>query len=233
MAQNQSQFTLKSIFTSGIHFDLAVSFSLTRHLNRKQNDCHEQKIYDPNNSLCFGYHGSGRSLQARHPWFSTVPARSQIAVSRERIYQRRDDQSRILSRDGTTAQTCVSCQCPRAVWNFGPSITPEFIANRRVLSPSTGASRVVIFDHKTRHGPTNWHSLGAGNQSVRGPILRAHVDQSYAGAEFMVRWLLPDEAEELLKRRWQIINVCIIPPKLRVSPVMSDVVCVTLGLASH
>lgn len=90
---------------------------------------------------------------------------------------------------------------------FYPSVTLELIAYRRGLSLSTGASRVVIFDHKTRHGPTNWHSLGAGNQSIRGPILRAHVDQSYAGAEFMARWLLPDEAEELLTRRWQIINV--------------------------
>lgn len=92
---------------------------------------------------------------------------------------------------------------------FSPrsSIAPEYIPNRHGFFSSTGASRVVIFDHKTRHGPTNWHSLGAGNQSVRGPILRAHVDQSYAGAEFMVRWLLPDEAEDLLKRRWQIINV--------------------------
>ena len=75
--------------------------------------------------------------------------------------------------------------------------------------PRTGASRVFIFDHKTRHGPTNWHSLGPGNQAKRGPILRAHVDQSYAGAESLLRWLLPDEADKLLEKRWQIINVSI------------------------
>ena len=77
-----------------------------------------------------------------------------------------------------------------------------------LTSQRTGASRVLIFDHKTRHGPTNWHSLGPGNQAIRGPILRAHVDQSYRGAEFDLRWYLPDEADVLLGRRWQIINVC-------------------------
>lgn len=76
---------------------------------------------------------------------------------------------------------------------------------------STGASRVFIFDHKTRCGPSNWHSLGPGNQAKRGPILRAHVDQSYEGAEALLRWLLPAEADKLLKKRWQIINVGAIP----------------------
>ncbi|SPO06760.1 related to 7alpha-cephem-methoxylase P8 chain [Cephalotrichum gorgonifer] len=76
----------------------------------------------------------------------------------------------------------------------------------QLIKDVTGASRVFIFDNKTRHGPTNWHSLGAGNQSVRGPILRAHIDQSYDGAEALLKWLLPNEADELLKRRFQIIN---------------------------
>ncbi|KAL1841569.1 hypothetical protein VTJ49DRAFT_6942 [Mycothermus thermophilus] len=79
-------------------------------------------------------------------------------------------------------------------------------AMERLLKNVTGASRVYIFDGKTRCGPTNWHSLGPGNRTKPGPILRAHVDQSYAGAESLLRLLLPDEAETLLKGRWQIIN---------------------------
>ncbi|KAI0161839.1 hypothetical protein GGR52DRAFT_586096 [Hypoxylon sp. FL1284] len=71
----------------------------------------------------------------------------------------------------------------------------------------TGASRVFIFDHKTRCGPTNWHKLGKGNRSSRGPLMRAHVDQSYAGAELVLRRWFPDEADALLKRRYQIINI--------------------------
>ncbi|KAI1470528.1 uncharacterized protein F4812DRAFT_268902 [Daldinia caldariorum] len=81
---------------------------------------------------------------------------------------------------------------------------PESI---RLLKEVTGASRIFLFDHKTRCGPSHWHKLGKGNRSSRGPLFRAHVDQSYAGAEFVLRRWFPDEADELLKRRYQIINI--------------------------
>ncbi|KAI1775421.1 hypothetical protein F4818DRAFT_441517 [Hypoxylon cercidicola] len=77
----------------------------------------------------------------------------------------------------------------------------------RLLQDLTGASRIFIFDHKTRCGPSNWHKLGKGNRSARGPLLRAHVDQSYAGAELVLRRWFPDEADELVKKRYQIINL--------------------------
>ncbi|KAI1101831.1 hypothetical protein F4804DRAFT_287655 [Jackrogersella minutella] len=81
---------------------------------------------------------------------------------------------------------------------------PESI---RLLKDITAASRIFIFDHKTRCGPSNWHKLGKGNRSSRGPLLRAHVDQSYDGAELVLRRWFPDEADELAKRRYQIINL--------------------------
>ncbi|KAI2464100.1 hypothetical protein F4781DRAFT_86526 [Annulohypoxylon bovei var. microspora] len=81
---------------------------------------------------------------------------------------------------------------------------PESI---ELLKDITGASRIFIFDHKTRCGPSNWHKLGKGNRSERGPLLRAHVDQSYDGAELVLRRWFPDEADELVKRRYQIINL--------------------------
>ncbi|KAI1335813.1 hypothetical protein F5Y15DRAFT_419494 [Xylariaceae sp. FL0016] len=80
----------------------------------------------------------------------------------------------------------------------------------QLLRDITGASRVRIFDHKTRVGPANWHKLGEGNRAARGPLFRAHVDQSYAGAALLLRAQLPaDEADGLLLsgRRWQIVNV--------------------------
>jgi hypothetical protein len=77
----------------------------------------------------------------------------------------------------------------------------------RLLKDVTGAVRVFIFDHKVRRGPSNWHKLGPNNSSKRGPLHRVHVDQSYNGAGFLVRRYFPDEADELLKKRWQIINV--------------------------
>lgn len=76
-----------------------------------------------------------------------------------------------------------------------------------LLKEVTGATRVFSFDHKVRRGPADWHSRGQGNASQRGPLHRVHVDQSYDGAEFLVKWFLPDEADTLLRRRWQIINV--------------------------
>lgn len=74
----------------------------------------------------------------------------------------------------------------------------------------TGATRVLIFGHRVRRGPTNWHALGPGNAERRGPVHGAHVDQSYDGAVTELRFYLPAEADELLKRRFQIINVCLI-----------------------
>ncbi|CAK7233152.1 hypothetical protein SEUCBS140593_008507 [Sporothrix eucalyptigena] len=75
-----------------------------------------------------------------------------------------------------------------------------------LLKDATGASRAFVFDHKVRRGPSDWHKLGAGNASQRGPLHRVHVDQSYDGAAFLVKWYLPEEAGALLQKRWQIIN---------------------------
>jgi hypothetical protein len=77
----------------------------------------------------------------------------------------------------------------------------------QLLKDVTGASRVHIFNHKVRRGPTHWHHLGLKNLANRGPVTKTHVDQSYAGAEMRLRWELPSEADELRKKRYQIINV--------------------------
>lgn len=64
---------------------------------------------------------------------------------------------------------------------------------------STGASRVFIFDHTIRRG--------SGGAKLRGPVQRVHIDQSYQAAENRVSYHLPEEASELSKGRFQIINV--------------------------
>jgi len=78
---------------------------------------------------------------------------------------------------------------------------------RQLVKEVTGADRVHIFNHKVRRGPTQWHHLGFDNLKNRGPVTKTHVDQSYAGAELRLRWEFPDEADELVKKRYQIINV--------------------------
>ena len=64
-----------------------------------------------------------------------------------------------------------------------------------------------MFDYKVRHGPSHWHGLGAGNTAQRGPVNKVHIDQSSKGAEIILRKHLPEEADELLKKRYQIVNV--------------------------
>ncbi|KAI0849901.1 hypothetical protein F5Y00DRAFT_45458 [Daldinia vernicosa] len=62
-----------------------------------------------------------------------------------------------------------------------------------------GIKKVVIFDHTIRRRTP---------EAARAPVQQVHVDQTPAAAEARVRRHLPaDEAEELLKGRFQIINV--------------------------
>ncbi|KAK3951405.1 hypothetical protein QBC32DRAFT_215032 [Pseudoneurospora amorphoporcata] len=72
-------------------------------------------------------------------------------------------------------------------------------------SAFTGASRVFAFDHRVRRGPSDWHD----NVRHRGPLHRAHVDQSYAGAEMVLREKVTDADEVwgLMQRKWGIVNV--------------------------
>lgn len=73
----------------------------------------------------------------------------------------------------------------------------------------TGASRVVVFNHRARRGPSDWDKAGLDNRLNAGPLFKVHVDQSYDGAELQLGNVLPDEADELLRGRYQIINVCV------------------------
>jgi hypothetical protein len=62
-----------------------------------------------------------------------------------------------------------------------------------------GVTKVVIFDHTIRRRDKN---------SPRQPVQQVHVDQTPAAAEVRVRrHTSPEEADDLVKRRWQLINV--------------------------
>src|SRR5271169_4228805 len=74
----------------------------------------------------------------------------------------------------------------------------------RFIAEQTGASRVFIFDHLQRRrvpGATR-RAPGVPPQ----PATRVHVDHTSRSGPQRVRDLLPDEAEELLKGRVQVIN---------------------------
>ena len=74
----------------------------------------------------------------------------------------------------------------------------------RVIKQVTGASRVFIFDHLQRRRVTGLQDRAPGGP--RQPATRVHVDHTARSGPQRVRDLLPDEAEELLKGRVQVIN---------------------------
>ncbi len=74
---------------------------------------------------------------------------------------------------------------------------------QRLVTEETGASRVVVFDHTIRTA-----SLTRPDGSpAREPVHRVHNDYTDKSAPQRVRDLLPDEADELLGRRYAFINV--------------------------
>jgi len=75
----------------------------------------------------------------------------------------------------------------------------------RFIAEYTGASRVFIFDHLQRRRVPGLKDRSAGGP--RQPATRVHVDHTARSAPQRVRDLLPDEAEELLKGRVQVINL--------------------------
>jgi hypothetical protein len=74
----------------------------------------------------------------------------------------------------------------------------------QVLKQVTGAYRVHIFDHTVRRRVD-----GAQDRSdaPRQPVQRVHIDHTARSGPQRVRDLLPDEADELLKGRVQVINL--------------------------
>jgi hypothetical protein len=73
------------------------------------------------------------------------------------------------------------------------------------LRASLKADRVLIFDHTVRKRVEGSADLrGAG---PRQPATRVHVDQTDLSGRNRVREHLPDEADELLKGRVQVINL--------------------------
>jgi hypothetical protein len=74
----------------------------------------------------------------------------------------------------------------------------------RAMIAATGADRVAIFDHTIRR-----HVPGTTDDRIgpRQPVPRIHVDHTVASGPQRVRDVLPDEADELLRGRVQIVNL--------------------------
>jgi hypothetical protein len=72
-----------------------------------------------------------------------------------------------------------------------------------LIKAETGATRVVVFDHTLRTADDDDREA----RKIREPVRRAHNDYTEWSGPQRVRDLLPAEAEELLKRRFAIVQV--------------------------
>ena len=72
-----------------------------------------------------------------------------------------------------------------------------------LVKKTTGASRVVVFDHTLRSGD----EAVRNEKHLREPVTRVHNDYTEWSGPQRVRDILPDEAEALLKRRFAIVQV--------------------------
>jgi hypothetical protein len=95
-----------------------------------------------------------------------------------------------------------------AVRNFYDDAEVERVYYReaeQLLKDLTGANRVHIFDHTVRRRVAG----GEDRQAAvpRQPVPRVHVDHTAKSGPQRVRDLLPDEADQLLRGRVQIINL--------------------------
>jgi len=74
----------------------------------------------------------------------------------------------------------------------------------KLVKERTGASRVLVFDHTVRSGDQATRE----ERMVREPVLSVHNDYTKWSGPQRVRDLLPaDEAEELLKHRFAVVQV--------------------------
>jgi len=75
----------------------------------------------------------------------------------------------------------------------------------QVLAEATGARRVFVFDHTVRRRVPGVEDRAAG--ALRQPVPRVHVDHTVKSGPQRVRDLLGDEAEELLRGRFEVVNL--------------------------
>lgn len=89
---------------------------------------------------------------------------------------------------------------------------------RKLIQLVSGATRVHVFDHTLRSGD----QAARENQPVREPVRRVHNDYTEWSAPQRVYDLLPEEANELLKNRFSIIQVW----RPINQPIKSDPLCI-------
>ena len=73
----------------------------------------------------------------------------------------------------------------------------------QLVKETSGARRVLVFDHTLRSADTAMREA----KQISGPVRNAHNDYTEWSGPQRVRDLLPNEAEELLQRRFAVVQV--------------------------
>ena len=73
----------------------------------------------------------------------------------------------------------------------------------QLIQKNSGASRVVVFDHTIRSG----NEKDREKRTLREPVHRVHNDYTEWSGPQRVRDILPDEADDLLKLRFAVIQI--------------------------
>lgn len=73
----------------------------------------------------------------------------------------------------------------------------------QLVKQTSGAKRVLVFDHTLRSADSAMREA----KQISGPVRNAHNDYTEWSGPQRVRDLLPDEADELLKRRFAVVQV--------------------------
>jgi len=77
-----------------------------------------------------------------------------------------------------------------------------YAETEQLVKEISGAKRVVVFDHTLRSADPGMRE----EKQISGPVRNAHNDYTEWSGPQRVRDLLPDEAEELLKRRFAVVQ---------------------------
>jgi hypothetical protein len=86
--------------------------------------------------------------------------------------------------------------------------TDYYAETEQLVKDITGCSRTYVFNHAVRRAPVETFN---GSVPGRGPAFNVHLDQTERAGPARVRRYFPEEADELLKKRYQIINVRVNP----------------------
>ena len=105
-----------------------------------------------------------------------------------------------LDKDAFQAVTGIPSAMKYEDWDSDDKITSTYYpeVEQLILDTVPGSHKVTLFDHTIRK---------ASGATKRAPVSRVHVDQTGPAAVERVRLHNPEDAGELLKGRFRIINV--------------------------